>query len=138
MTPIGDINIYKYKERFMNNKLVRFIEIPVTNLERASKFYESVFDLTFQNMEMSNAKLAMFCIASDQTNGALVQGDGYIPSKDGILIYLSAGDNMQLLIDRIPDSGGRMTMNRSSLEGHGFVARFIDTEGNKIGLHSEK
>jgi len=121
----------------MSDNLVRFVEIPVTNLKRASEFYATVFDLEMNTMEMGNAKLALFCVASDQTNGALVQGEGYVPSKQGALIYFNAGENMQALIDRIPKVGGTVTMKKSSLAGHGFTARFIDTEGNKIGLHSK-
>ena len=119
------------------DKLIKFIEIPVINLERASNFYKKAFGLSLNNMEMGNTKLAMFCISEDQTNGALVQGDGYQPSKNGTLIYLNGGEDMPSLINRISESGGRITMNRSPLECHGYIAKFIDTEGNEIGIHSK-
>lgn len=121
----------------MEGSHVRFIEIPVTNLERASKFYTEVFKFKLTNMQMGNAELAMFFIANDKTNGALVQGDGYVPSTEGTLVYFNAGENMQEVIDQIPALGGKVTMAKSSLNGHGYTARFIDTEGNKIALHSE-
>jgi predicted enzyme related to lactoylglutathione lyase len=121
----------------MQNNPVRFIEIPVSNLTRATNFYTKVLDLKLDYMEMGKAKLAMFFVDSDKTNGALVQGDGYVPSTEGALIYFSAGENMQSIIDSIPKAGGTVTMEKSSLAGHGFTARFIDTEGNKIALHSE-
>jgi len=118
------------------DKLIKFIEIPVVNLERASDFYKAIFGLSLNYMELRNAKLALFCIPGDQTNGALVQGAGYQPSKNGTLIYMDGGEDMVSLISRIPKFGGKVTMDRSSLDDHGFVARFIDTEGNKIGIHS--
>ncbi len=120
----------------MDNTKIRFIEIPVVDLTRASQFYRSVFKFEFHNMEMGNAKLAMFFIDEDQTNGALVQGDGYVPSKKGALIYFSSS-NIDVALENISRLGGTVTMPKSSLEGHGFTARFIDTEGNKIGLHSQ-
>jgi len=121
----------------MNTKIIRFFEIPVTDLKRATQFYESVFNTKLRTMDMENHKIAMFCPNEDETHGALIQGEGYIPSQQGSLVYFDGGKDMQQIINRIPESGGQITMNKTSLNEHGFISQFIDTEGNKVAIHSE-
>jgi predicted enzyme related to lactoylglutathione lyase len=59
-----------------------------------------------------------------------------VPSADkGVLIYFTAPD-MENNLKRILENGGKILMERTSIGEHGFIAIFIDCEGNRLALHS--
>jgi predicted enzyme related to lactoylglutathione lyase len=81
--------------------------------------------------------MAMFP-ADKGIGGAVVMGQGSVPSETGSLIYLNAGRDLQVVLDRVPEAGGRIIMGKTFIsEDSGYFALFIDTEGNKLALHSE-
>lgn len=119
----------------MKNVLNRF-ELPVRGMERGKKFYSTIFDMTLDGYPvLAGPKMAMFP-SEDGVGGALVQGEGYIPTHDGALIYLSGGDGPQVVQDRIGAAGGKVLQEKMSIGKNGFIAVFADTEGNKVSLHS--
>ena len=117
---------------------VGWFEIPVTDMDRAKKFYESVFGFEIAITEMNGNAMGWFPMASDVigAGGTLIQGDGYIPSSDkGVLIYFTAPD-MENNLKRIAENNGKVLMPRTSIGEHGFISIFIDSEGNRLALHS--
>jgi hypothetical protein len=68
--------------------------------------------------------------------GGLVQGEGFKPSVDGSLIYLNGGDDLSVALSKIEKAGGKIILPKTSIGPNGFMAHFIDTEGNKMALHS--
>jgi uncharacterized protein len=118
---------------------INWFEIPVTDFERAKKFYETIMGvimiIPFEGMEY-----AMF--PSDMQNGGIgggiVKEDGYEPSQKGALVYLNGGEDLSIPLSKIEAVGGKIVRQKTSLGGNGFMAQFIDTEGNKIALHSMK
>lgn len=128
----------------MNEKMssqtnaLNWFEIPVTDTSRAKKFYESNFEILMEEMEMPGMKYVMFPFdpMKGKIAGGLAQSPMHIPSTTGSIIYLNANPDLQNVLNRIEDAGGKITMPKTSIGENGFMAFFIDTEGNMIGLHS--
>jgi len=121
----------------MNNP-VNWLEIATTDLERAKKFYAQIFKLEFQYIEMPDSKMYMFGEPNNPGSaGSLVQAEGSVPSQEGTVIYFSCEDvNNQL--GQIEAAGGSIVIPKTDIGEFGFFAHILDTEGNRIGLHSNK
>ena len=123
------------------NHAISWFEIPTTDIERAKKFYETIFQIKLAPLETDNFKMRMFPI-DDPMNGiggALVKTDGFhIPSAtDGPLLYLNGNPDVEIILDRIEAAGGKITVPKTKIsDEYGYMAVFIDTEGNRIALHS--
>jgi predicted enzyme related to lactoylglutathione lyase len=119
---------------------ISWFEIPSTDLARAQKFYETIFGFTLIPMDTPNMKMRMFPL-EDMTGvgGAIVSTDGFHkPSAtDGPLIYLNGNPDVQNVLDKVEKAGGSIMVPKMEISPeYGFMAVFIDTEGNRIGLHS--
>ncbi len=119
---------------------ISWFEIPTVDLERATKFYETIFDIKFFPMDTPNLKMRLFPI-EDMMNigGALVHNkDFYKPSStDGPMIYLNGNPDVQLILDKVEKAGGKILVPKTQISPeYGFMAVMIDTEGNRIALHS--
>ncbi|MTI30624.1 VOC family protein, partial [Cytophagales bacterium RKSG123] len=69
--------------------------------------------------------------------GVLIKGDGYQPSADGVTIYLNGGDNLQTILDKVGKNGGKIIIPKTPhADESGYFANFLDSEGNRLGLHS--
>lgn len=115
---------------------VVYFEIPVLNIDRAMKFYRSVFKFTFEREMIDKNEMALFPFADEKAgiSGALAKGEIYKPTKDGIVIYFkteSIDETLQLVIE----NGGSILYPKTSNGDLGFVAEFQDCEGNRIALH---
>ncbi|MFT7616301.1 MAG: putative enzyme related to lactoylglutathione lyase [Candidatus Woesearchaeota archaeon] len=121
--------------------LVGWFEIPVTDIQRAKKFYETLFECTLEDAKMEQCDMFFFPggMESPGAMGALVKGENYKPSADGVLIYFAAPqDDIPLGLKRAAENGGKVILEKMSLGEHGFMGGFIDTEGNRIAIHSMK
>ncbi len=120
---------------------ISWFEIPSKDLERATKFYEKIFGISLIPMDMPSIKMRMFPVDDPMTGigGAIVHSDGFhIPSAtDGPLIYLNGNPDVQQVLDKVEAAGGSVMVPKTEISpDYGFMAVFIDTEGNRIGLHS--
>ncbi|MBS1772616.1 MAG: VOC family protein [Bacteroidetes bacterium] len=116
---------------------INWFEIPVTDFDRAKKFYGTLFNAEVQEMPHPEYKYGM--LPADMQNGVgggIVQGPGFEPSQTGSLIYLNGGDDLSGPLSRVEAAGGKVVLPKTSLGPNGFMAHFIDTEGNKVALHS--
>lgn len=125
----------------MDKNAINWFEIPVTDYQRAKKFYEAVFD--YQMPEMILEKDILGMLPYDQeangVGGAIIKGDDYTPSDKGIRIYFPAIEDMQILLERVTSAGGKVLLNKTLIsEGIGYYSKFMDTEGNLLSFHSEK
>lgn len=120
----------------MNNPVVWF-EIAATDLERAKAFYSAVFGSTFERVEMPSSVMYMFPYSPDGAGagGAIVQSADNTPATDGTVIYFGSAD-VTTELDRVASAGGTVVLPKTSIGDFGFIGLFIDTEGNRIGLHS--
>ena len=123
------------------NNAISWFEIPSTDLDRAQKFYESIFGIKLNAIDLPNIKMRLFPL-DDPMNGiggAIVNSGGFHkPSAtDGPLIYLNGNPDLQSVLDKVENAGGKIMVPKTEISpDYGFMGVFIDTEGNRIGLHS--
>jgi predicted enzyme related to lactoylglutathione lyase len=125
----------------MSTTVISWFEIPTTDLARAQKFYETIFGIRLSAMDTPMMKMRMFSVAEDPANvqGALVDSGGFHkPSPtDGPLLYLNANPDVQKVLTEVEAAGGKVLVPKTEVSPeHGHIAVFIDTEGNRIGIHS--
>ena len=124
-----------------NTNSLNWFEIPATDISRAQKFYETVFDLKMEPMpEMMGMKMTGFPaeMGNGKANGALAQSPQHKPATDGVVIYLNANPAIQPVVDRVEAAGGQVVMPATDISPEiGKMAFIIDTEGNKIGIHAQ-
>ncbi|MFK7783665.1 MAG: VOC family protein [Crocinitomicaceae bacterium] len=119
------------------NSFVSLFEIPATDISRAIGFYEAILDLDIEQMEMSGMEMGIFPYENQVVTGVIMKGEGYVPSADGVTIYLNGGDNLQTVLDKVEKNGGTIIVPKTAhADGSGFFALFLDSEGNKMGLNS--
>lgn len=119
---------------------LNWFEIPVTDIDRATKFYEAVFGAAMERSDMMGLKMAMFPsdMGNGKVSGALVQGDGYTPSMDGTKIYLNGNPDLSTALNNVEAAGGKILMPKTKItDDIGHMAFFTDTEGNAMALHSQ-
>ena len=116
---------------------IQWVEIAATDLERAKEFYAKVFDLEFQLIEMPDSRMYMFG-GPDQigSSGCLVQSSINTPSEDGAIVYFACED-VAVEVERAEQAGGKVLVPKTDIGEFGFFAQLIDTEGNRIGVHSQ-
>ncbi|WP_025739902.1 VOC family protein [Aquimarina pacifica] len=119
----------------MNNP-IQWLEIATIDIERAKDFYSKVFHLEFQLLETPDSKMYMFGEpARPGSAGSLIQSADSKPSTDGTIIYFSCED-VATEAGRVEEAGGKLIIPKTDIGEFGFFAQLIDTEGNRIGLHS--
>jgi hypothetical protein len=117
---------------------VNWFEIAVTDMARAKKFYGAVFDVEFQDLEMDGSVMAMFPWDTTKpgSSGSLYQHKEAQPNTQGTTVYISCEDcaNEASNVER---NGGQLIVPKTSIGEFGVIAQFIDTEGNRVGMHSQ-
>lgn len=123
-----------------NTNAINWFEIPVTDVSRSKAFYEAIFEIEMHTMEMMGMEMIFFPSSQEpdgKVSGALVKGEHYTPSMDGAVIYLNANPSIGAVVDRIEANGGKVIMPATLIsEDIGYMAFFIDTEGNRVALHA--
>jgi uncharacterized protein len=124
------------KENKMNN-LISIVEIPVADFSRSVNFYKAILGLAIEEMEMDGNQMGVLPNEEGTVNVVLVKGKDYKPTPDGAVLYLNAGKDLQPILDRIEKNGGQVILPKTEISPEmGYFALFIDSEGNKLGLHS--
>jgi predicted enzyme related to lactoylglutathione lyase len=122
-----------------NVNTLNWFEISVSDMARAKKFYETVFDIKMEEMEMMGMKMAMFPSENmnGKVSGALVQGPMHKPSMDGAKIYFNGNPDLGNALSRVEAAGGKVMMPKTKISDEiGHMAFFTDTEGNAVAMHS--
>lgn len=116
---------------------VSIFEIPATEISRAVDFYQAVLDIKIEKIDMPEMQMGIFPYEGQMVTGVILQAEGYKPSADGVTLYLNGGDDLQVVLDRVEGSGGKILVPKTlHADGSGYFAIFLDSEGNKMGLHS--
>ncbi|KAF0218331.1 MAG: hypothetical protein FD174_2948 [Geobacteraceae bacterium] len=116
-------------------RAINWFEIPVSDIYRAARFYGTILAAEMAVHEFMGKRRALLPF-NEGVGGSLVQGAGYVPNKDGALLYLNGGEDLDVVLRRVELAGGRVLQPKISIGEYGFIALFIDTEGNRVGLHS--
>lgn len=121
---------------------VNWFEIPVTDIERSKTFYEAIFGFEMYSMNLGDGlDMAIFPSQPDGVGGSLIKNsDYYYPSDSkGPLVYLNANPDLQNVLDKVEDAGGEISIPKRQISpDHGFMAVIMDSEGNRVALHSDK
>ncbi|MEO1054575.1 MAG: VOC family protein [Bacteroidota bacterium] len=118
---------------------INWFEIPAANLDRAAKFYGTVLNGEVHRQEIMGLQMGFLPMESQDAGvgGAVVQGEGYTPSSDGSLLYLNGGNDLADPLARVETAGGQVVVPKTKISDEiGYMAIFMDSEGNKIALHS--
>ncbi len=118
-----------------------WVDIPVTDLDRAAAFYSAVFGVKIDKHSFGpNFELAVLPGVERGPSGCLVGSPltENRPSQSGPLIYLNVEGRLDQAIAAVRRNGGAVVQEKESIAPHGFRALIIDTEGNRVALHSNK
>jgi hypothetical protein len=120
---------------------LNWFEIPVSDFERAKKFYESIFDYQMPENMLGKVLMGFFLydFQNGKVGGAICKSDMHIPSPEGSLVYLNCQPDLQVILDRVENAGGKILEQKTKIsddQNLGYRAFITDTEGNKVALHS--
>ena len=120
---------------------LNWFEIPTQDIERAAKFYETIFGIKMERMEMVGMPMAFFPYdpESGKLAGALIKSDMHVPSEtDGPALYLNANPDLSDALGKVEAAGGKIVVPKTQIsEEVGYMAFFVDTEGNRMAMHSQ-
>lgn len=117
---------------------INWFELPVVDIERAQRFYEQVLDIELKPENLGPTPMALFPYQQPGTGGALIKDARRKPTSDGALVYLNANGTLDACIARIEKAGGKVLLPKTDIGEPGHIAVLLDTEGNAVGLHSER
>lgn len=117
--------------------VITYFDIPATDFSRAVSFYKAILGLDINETEMFGTKMGFFPTNGTNVSGAIVEGKDYKPSTDGVVVYLYGGNDLQNVLDKIESNKGKIIVPKTHISPEvGYIAMFIDSEGNKMALHS--
>ncbi len=127
------------KKMSSDTNAINWFEIPALDMKRAVTFYETIFDIQMREMNLPGYETSIF--PPDETlgksSGAIVKSEFHKPVEGGVLIYLNANPDLQLVLDRVEKAGGKVVHAKTQVTKEiGFFGLINDTEGNLIALHS--
>ena len=124
----------------MEQNLVGWFEIPVVDMERAQRFYETVFEIDIKVHDFGGILMGWFPFDESKpgASGSLIKQESYIPSQEGTMVYFVC-DDLQNELNRVEKAGGNIYQQKTQISPeHGFMGVFIDSEGNRVALHSNQ
>lgn len=123
----------------MEHNMIGWFEITVIDMDRAKKFYKEVFDIEIQIQDFQGTLMGWFPFSESKPGaaGSSIKSKAYSPSEDkGALIYFSATD-ISTQLKKVLELGGKVLQAKSLIsEDIGYMGLFVDSEGNRIALHS--
>jgi predicted enzyme related to lactoylglutathione lyase len=119
---------------------IHWFEIPVRDIDRASRFYEQVLNTSLRREAIAPNVLAVFAYDETGTGGCLMAGERAAePAASGTVVYLGADPSLDAALGRVEAAGGRIVQAKTQLPGDmGCFAHVVDTEGNRVGLHAQR
>lgn len=119
---------------------INWFEIFVADMDRATRFYETVLDISLRREVFAGDPMAVFPAADSGVGGALVhRGDApHQPGSGGTVVYLDATGKLDACIGRVGKAGGRVITPKIDIGDPGHIAIVCDSEGNVVGLHAPR
>jgi predicted enzyme related to lactoylglutathione lyase len=115
---------------------LNWFELPVNDLDRATRFYETVLGTPLRREVFNGTPMAIFPYGEGGVGGALLKSANRKPGSEGSLVYLDASDKLDACLARVEKAGGAIALPRTAIGENGFIALVRDSEGNLFGLHS--
>lgn len=121
----------------MDQNVVNWFEIPVSDMARARDFYQNVFGKELQDISNPHSQMFAFPWVQGAPNsaGCLIKNEQAKATAEGTLVYFGC-QQLENELGRVESNGGQVIMPKTPIGEFGFIAQAIDTEGNRIGLHS--
>jgi len=120
-------------------RVINWFEIPAADFERAVTFYEKVFATRLRREEMSGMELGVFPYEAPGPSGAVCKMPQLQPGANGTLVYLDAGHDVAPVLARVQANGGKVVLDKTLISDDiGYIGVFIDSEGNRVGVHAVK
>lgn len=117
--------------------VITWFEIPVHDIGRAKAFYEKILGVELEEGGFGSDVMAFFPTEGEYVSGALVLGEHRRPTGDGTLVYFDGGDDLDEVLARVEDAGGRIHVPKTLITPEaGYFGLFFDSEGNRLGVHS--
>jgi len=122
----------------MNRNALNWFEIPVDEFDRARTFYGRLFAYDMPVTDMGPARMGFLPFEQGSgVGGAIVKVDDFLPARNGTMVYLAAGDDLSTVLMRVEEAGGKVLQDKTQITPEiGYYAIFLDSEGNKVALHS--
>ena len=134
----------KLKKINSETNILTWFEIPIMDIQRAKKFYETILDIEMIIKTDGNNEAVFFPYDSNvvqatsgRVTGVLSKSNNNSPSGNGTVVYINASPDIQDVLDKVEQAGGKIIMPKMKINA-GFIAIIMDSEGNRIGLHAEK
>ncbi|MCH8288307.1 MAG: VOC family protein [Candidatus Marinimicrobia bacterium] len=119
--------------------MINWFEIPAKDYNRAKKFYSTILSVEIKVLELPNFTMGLLPSDGKNVSGAIISNESYEPRDQGVLIYLNGRDDLNKMLSKVEGEGGKVIMEKRQInEEFGYMALFMDTEGNRIALHSRK
>jgi predicted enzyme related to lactoylglutathione lyase len=119
----------------MANQIV-WVDIPVLDLDRAIRFYSTVLGNAVRRQEYPGMVIGLLPGSDPDVTGCLFMKDDERPSDRGLLIYLNAQGRLDEAVAAVEPNGGKVLQARHQIGPYGFRAIILDSEGNRVALHS--
>lgn len=131
------VNLTESQKINAMNSFISIFEIPATDISRAIAFYQAILGIQIEKLDLPEMQIGIFPYEDQAVTGVIIKAEGYQPSADGITIYLNGGDNLQTMLDKVEENGGKVIVPKTPhADDSGYFALFHDSEGNRMGLHS--
>lgn len=134
----------KLKKIDAQTNVITWFEIPVLDIARAKKFYETILDIEMVKRKDGDNEAVFFPYNPDviqatsgRVTGVLSKSNRNKPSENGTIIYINASPHLQTVLDKVERAGGKILSPAIKIPP-GYIAVILDSEGNKVGLHAEE
>lgn len=130
-----------FTEKVGDNRMkntISIVEIPASDLSRAITFYQAILSVAIERMTMGDTEMGVLPAENGSVNVVIVKGKDYTPTKNGVLVYLNLGMDLQPALDQVEKNGGKILLPKTLIDPEmGYYALIIDSEGNRMGFHSK-
>lgn len=120
----------------MKNAITWF-ELPARNFDRAVKFYNTLLDSQLRVEDFNGTLNAVFPYSDPGTGGAVIKRENDAPSLSGSLVYLNLEGQLDAALARVESAGGKVILPKTHIGDPGYIAIIVDSECNRVGLHSQ-
>lgn len=135
---MGSIIAQKRNKNGTRKDFISWFEIPAIDFQQAVNFYNYIFDIEMEQAVNGESSTAYFPVTTG-IGGAITSGYNNETSSSGPLIYLNGGDDLNQVLNKVEDAGGRVIMAKTLISKNaGYFAVFVDSQGNKLALYSKK
>lgn len=117
---------------------INWFELYASDFDRAVTFYETILEDKLERVEAPESKMGIFPYdAKTGVGGSVTKMEGCgSPGPGGTVVYLNVEGDLDAVVARVPQAGGKVVRPRFAIPPHGFIAIIEDSEGNMVGLHS--